>query len=145
MKLSQEESNKKRKKIYENSPILFQHVGDEDGGRRLPIFYGLECGDGWLDIIDEASKKIESYSNKKISEDSTFKGFVAHQVKEKFGGLRFYVSKHDAVIDEIIIEAEKACAKTCETCGNPGTVRRGGWLKNRCDDCENERATKQDY
>jgi hypothetical protein len=142
MKMSFEESRERRKKIYENSPILYSLVGDRNATPRYSICYGIECGDGWLDIIDEASQKIEKLSLKKKEEDPNFDGFVIHQIKEKFGGLRLYVSKRDSEVDKIVMEAENACAVTCETCGNPGEVRRSSWLKNRCDDCERAYTTK---
>jgi hypothetical protein len=45
------------------------------------------------------------------------------QIKEKFGGLRYYadfenVSWQDA--EPLIAAAEKAASETCEVCGQPG-------------------------
>jgi hypothetical protein len=61
------------------------------------------------------------------------------QIKEKFGGLRFYVgSIADKDLQEVemaINKAEDLSYKTCETCGEPGELRKGGWLKCRCDAC----------
>ena len=45
-----------------------------------------------------------------------------HQIKEKFGGLRFYYAGgtgNDARIDELIAQAERVAAQTCELCGAP--------------------------
>jgi hypothetical protein len=59
---------------------------------------------------------------------------VIVQVKEKFGTLRFYC---DGVvnpeIDAYIQFAESMSRKMCEVCGNPGSIRTGGWLKTLCD------------
>lgn len=66
---------------------------------------------------------------------------VVEQVKEKFGGLRFYYDS-DAlnVIDKLVDEAEEQCWKTCEACGAPGVLRGGGWLMTACDEHSDGRA-----
>jgi len=38
--------------------------------------------------------------------------------------------------DALVRAAEKKSAKTCERCGQPGSIRgRRGWVKTLCDDC----------
>lgn len=55
------------------------------------------------------------------------------QVKEKFGGLRFYINYgSDKVFDRIDV-AENESLKICEECGNPGKQRNTGWIKTLCD------------
>ena len=66
---------------------------------------------------------------------------VATQVKEKYGTLRFYVYGADEYIDGMIHMAEGMSATTCETCGNPGKIRDGGWTRTLCD----EHAKEQGY
>ena len=52
------------------------------------------------------------------------------QVKEKFGGLRFYVSGGDREIQGMISFAEYLCGKTCEVSGEEGKLcTRGSWYK----------------
>ena len=58
-----------------------------------------------------------------------------HQIKEKFGGLRFYVSNACPDAEEAIAWAEKESFKVCEHCGAPGKPRRSGWIKAECDSC----------
>ena len=58
---------------------------------------------------------------------------VATQVKEKFGTLNFYYAGGDQYISGLVDMAENMSAVTCETCGNPGKLRRGGWLRTLCD------------
>ncbi len=58
---------------------------------------------------------------------------TVNQVKEKFGTLRFYYSGGDAYIDGLVAMAESMSEVTCEECGAPGRVRRGGWLRCLCD------------
>ena len=58
------------------------------------------------------------------------------QIKEKFGGLRFYTAGHTKDFQKLLEAAEIACDKTCEFCGDPGKLRSGDWLTVRCDKCE---------
>jgi len=60
----------------------------------------------------------------------------AVQVKEKFGGLRFYVHNAGDEIHGMISMAEQMSFKICEKCGKPGSLhKRGGWLKTLCTKC----------
>lgn len=62
---------------------------------------------------------------------------VAIQVKEKFGGLRFYFSGGDDYIDGIVDMAESMSYRTCEECGAPGTATEGGWIRTLCEEHKN--------
>ena len=59
----------------------------------------------------------------------------ASQVKEKYGTLRFYMSSGNEEIWNLIEEAEKKSAETCEGCGVPGELRQGSWSGTSCDNC----------
>ena len=63
-----------------------------------------------------------------------YTGFAVEQVKQKYGGLRFYCPSNDA-IDALISVAENAAYHTCEACGKPGKVRPGGLIEVLCDKC----------
>ena len=65
---------------------------------------------------------------------------VASQVKEKFGTLNFYYTGGDRYISGLVSMAESMSAVTCETCGNPGKVRRGGWIQTLCDEHAGEKS-----
>lgn len=58
---------------------------------------------------------------------------VAVQVKEKFGGLRFYYDGGDAQVRAMVGMAESMAGRTCEVCGSPGESRTGGWIRTLCD------------
>jgi len=58
--------------------------------------------------------------------------FEVVQVKQKFGGLRFYVHGSSEAIHELINKAEAESFKTCEVCGNKGRIRPGGWIMTLC-------------
>ena len=67
------------------------------------------------------------------------------QVKEKFGGLRFYVGAGNPVIWNRIQEAEKESYKTCEECGAPGQLRTDGWMKTLCEEHGKDRPTEHSF
>jgi len=89
-------------------------------------FWGIDCGDGWYDILDHLCGAISAYT---YDADEVY----IDQVKEKFGALRFYLSKEDNVIHGMITLAEHMSAHTCETCGKRGKIRGGSWLVALCD------------
>lgn len=55
------------------------------------------------------------------------------QVKEKFGGLRFYINAGSSEIHERISKAERDSYEICEVCGGAGELRRNGWYSTLCD------------
>lgn len=65
---------------------------------------------------------------------------VVTQIKEKFGGLCFYVNHETTEIGAIISFAEGLSYHMCETCGT--TVRVGrtnaGWIRTCCEECRNK-------
>jgi hypothetical protein len=94
--------------------------------------WGIQCGKGWEKIYQP------------LIDRCTKDGLRILQIKEKFGGLRFYVqAPHDHPIHELIGKAEKESLKTCESCGEPGTLRGDGWIYVQCDECAKERQHEQ--
>jgi len=91
--------------------------------------WGFETGDGWFKLVDQLSADITTLDKRDGSET------IAVQVKEKFGGLRFYVEGGSEAVWKAIDEAEALSERTCEWCGEPGTTRRGGWSYTLCDSC----------
>ena len=65
-------------------------------------------------------------------------GWRIYQIKEKFGGLRFYT-------DEDLDDIEDESYTICEECGEPGKPRPGGWIKTRCDKCFEEASDVPEY
>lgn len=65
------------------------------------------------------------------------------QIKEKFGGLRFYYDGGDEHISGMVTMAESWAHRTCEQCGNKGKQRDGGWIRTLCDEHEAEYQRKQ--
>lgn len=64
------------------------------------------------------------------------------QIKEKFGGLRFYVETANEKLYSIIWKYEDLSLRTCEFCGAPGSTRgpqdKRYWIKVNCDKCHEE-------
>lgn len=86
-------------------------------------------GEGWLDIIDELCIQLQ-----KLTDDGGLSQVRAAQIKEKFGGLRFYVdgASHEHYL--LIEKAENKAEVTCETCGKPGAIGGKYWLKAACEE-----------
>lgn len=56
------------------------------------------------------------------------------QVKEKFGGLRFYINAASDAVHNRISEAENQSYEICEVTGQPGKLRTDiGWYTTLCD------------
>ncbi len=120
-------------KLFEEFPSLY--VQRFLSGRETRMCDGITCGDGWYDILRDLSKKV-------LEIDPETEVF---QVKEKFGGLRFYVrttqAKGDEVYDAISL-AERKTMETCENCGQPakdGFHNEEGWVWTVCSDACREK------
>lgn len=68
----------------------------------------------------------------------------ASQVKEKFGGLRFYVDHSNDTVDGMIAVAEAMSYQICEECGQPGKSNNKGWIRTLCDACRNMKEERKD-
>ena len=81
-------------------------------------------------------KESENYLEPFVAEaeKATRRLFEVLQVKQKVGGLRFYVSQRtDAILQRIEI-GESESLRTCEVCGKPGKWREGNYIPTVCDD-----------
>jgi len=98
----------------------------------------IDAGKGWGNLIRECHEKLVSFDpNYKIA-----------QIKEKFGGLRYYFNASNPAytrsMHDRIISLEKKSYEVCEICGAVGKLRKtidSGWLKTLCD----EHASKETY
>lgn len=143
------------RKLFEKYPKIFRQ-------KNLPMeetcmCWGIECGDGWLWLIDNLCQTIQSYLdfNRRAQVEAV-------QVKEKYGGLRFYVHdtyefskwewlkyrikrllrfsslfpKADNLVDGMVWFAEHLSFEICEQCGSTEEVSQSkGWIKTRCERC----------
>lgn len=112
-------------KLFTDFPKLY--AGKDKSLMESLMPFGFECGDGWFNLIYELSDKLS-----KIDPECE-----ALQVKEKFAGLRFYVTGTTEEGWKLIDEYEEKSYSTCEDCGDTKTakLREGGWLVTLCDQC----------
>lgn len=137
---------KLEKKLFEKYPKIFRQ-------KDLPMnqtcmCWGISCGDGWYDILDALCGNIQGHIDDQIKDNEYRKEkgepekevhqIEATQVKEKFGGLRFYTNTFDDYIDGLIRMAESMSYRTCEECGNRGKPNKAGWITTLCDPCRKE-------
>lgn len=125
------------KKSLEFQEFLESIGGLENGyfTDRPPITsrYFFNVDDGWLPIV------------KKCIEDCIAAGWDRQicQVKEKFGGLRFYINSASNEVHDIITESQRESYAVCETCGEPGSLRKDiGWWKTLCDEHHGQKLNK---
>jgi len=148
------------KKLCEKYPQIFR---DRNASmRETCMCWGFEHGDGWYDIIDSMCWRIQQHidnSHKKIEWahkwnervndpdhewiasverkerpiPEPIEQVVAIQVKEKFGGLRFYYSGGDSYIRGVVDMAGSMSYSTCEVCGAPGKNNGGPYVRTLCE------------
>lgn len=105
--------------------------------RRIPDGWGrwISCSAGWYPIIVELDRQLAA-----IDPD-----YELHQVKEKFGTLRYYyrteVEGARERMNALIRAAEDQCERTCEQCGQPGVRHTNGrgWIMTLCPNCATEK------
>jgi hypothetical protein len=119
------------KKLVESFPNLF--VDRRGSHQKTSMCWGFSCGDGWFDLIWDLSEKLE----KLIEEGDWEEGRrpKAFQVKEKFGSLCFYLSYGSEEMTSLCDDAERRSIEVCESCGNPGEIRKLSWVKTLCSTC----------
>jgi hypothetical protein len=165
------------KQLCEKYPNIFKNRYKDP--TNSPICFGIQCGDGWYSIIDATCEALTySYStsaeiceedgkrlgiepnsfNNKYYIDVESPQVIADQVKEKFGGLRFYyhlehtdlikelldskknpdlgtvVTRYENYFDGVIHMAEVLASRTCEDTGREGEMHvtnggKNGWYK----------------
>lgn len=142
---TEEEYDTFAQKMHEKHPQMFNEQ------------YGGFCiGPGWWPIIEALCDQIDSYTKWKnrtreyLLKDNShgqtipdeIKPVVVAQIKEKFGGLRFYYDGGNEHISGMVRMAEIWAGAVCEECGKPGKSRNSGWIKTLCDEHEAERQTR---
>jgi hypothetical protein len=93
---------------------------------------GFAVGKGWWPILQALCANIQYYLNWKNKESEVVPQVVVGQIKEKFGGLRFYYEGGDDRVQGMVVMAESWADQSCETCGAPGTSGGKGWIKTLC-------------
>jgi hypothetical protein len=132
-------------------PTLFNNDYMNDWGGCM-----FDLPRGWGEIVRKGCEKLAKLDTCRIH---------VHQVKEKFGGLRFYfheerlppspkylaneegwsspeegwvysLENHERWIEEIVSAMEHASFWVCQDCGTTQNVdTRGGWILTLCESC----------
>lgn len=95
----------------------------------LPNYYkSVDVDEGWYQIVVDCDNLLtEIDPNYQIA-----------QIKQKFGGLRYYFQPSDVnngelyvKMNAVVLAYEKIASITCEATGKPGVLMKskGGWVK----------------
>jgi len=92
-----------------------------------PFYKIIDIDEGWYQIVVDCDKELTAINP----------SYNITQIKEKFGGLRYYIKPVGANSDQtndmykVIARYEKIASKTCEATGLPGVLMKsvGGWYK----------------
>jgi hypothetical protein len=103
---------------------------------------GFAVGKGWYPIIERLCSNIQQHIEWKNRNGEVVPQVVVEQIKEKFGGLRFYYQGGDDEVSGMVRMAEAWADVACEDCGGIGKRRGGGWVRTLCDVHESERQAR---
>jgi len=127
-----------QEELYQKYPEIFKQK--DLSPQETAMCWGLSCGDGWFNLIDELcgniQNRLENVNRNKPQEEHLI--CQAVQVKEKFGGLCFYIYGGDDYISGAIDLAESMSYYTCSQCGNKATNSKKdrGWIYTLCSSCK---------
>lgn len=130
--------------------------------RNLPMSetcmcWGFACGDGWFNIIDKLCANIqhhidwtvkqrswdtqwnEEHPDEKRKVTKAVPQVEVVQVKEKFGGLRFYYHGGDERIRGMVQLAESLSYTACEICGSTAKPNSSGYIQTLCETHRNKK------
>ena len=140
LKMSSEQFDKYMCKTY---PNLFKE-------RNLPMnqtcmCWGFDIGKGWYLVLDRLCQKLSAM------EKITDIGTIFRQIKEKYGGARFYhgadssktklnkeeIEICDEILDDLVSHAEHDADYICAECGGSRDkmISIGRWVYDVCDKC----------
>jgi hypothetical protein len=129
-------------KLFEKYPKIFRQ-------KDLPMketcmCWGIECGDGWYMLIDKLCSNLQ-WNIDHNNHSGRYPQIEAVQVKEKFGGLRFYVQGDTDAQTGAIDFAESLSYEICENCGSTDNVSQTkGWITTFCKKCMDENTKRRE-
>ena len=124
------------KRMEEKFPLMFANK-----------YGGFAVGKGWWPMLETLcgviQRHIDNTNNRRASllKKNEFDQeipeevpqVVVEQIKEKFGGLRFYYQGGDEFIHGAVWLADSLSTQICETCGAPGERGGDGWIRTTCE------------
>ena len=146
-------------KLFQEYPAIFKQK--DLSMKETAMCWGIACGDGWYELIDELCGEIQNRVdnvNRRIQNGmknnpvrlipTKSEKFIceAVQVKEKFGGLCFYVYGGDDYTDGVISFAETMSYKICSECGEKSTTNpvNRGWIYTLCSQCRDKKSNEEE-
>lgn len=133
-----EEYNAFEQKMHNEFPKIFSSQ-----------YGGFAIDKGWWPIVESLCANIQRHIDWKQTQKEKYnlsegcEQVVAVQIKEKFGGLRFYYNGGDDTVDGMVRMAEAWAYASCQACGAPGKLRSGDWVRTLCDHHEEEYQRKR--
>lgn len=125
----------RQEELFEEFPKIFADKNKTP--QESAMAAGITTGDGWFWLIHHLCRALQECTDKDGSPQ-----VVAFQVKEKFGGLKFYINNGSGSNEQysLIHFTESLSYSVCEECGSMADIslRKGGWIRALCDTC-NER------
>lgn len=120
---------------YPDNAGLSSYPDDADESPLPDVEHLLEIaqvGEGWHGLVMETHRRLLRLDP----------GYTVAQIKEKFGGLRYYFNLseekcYDSLTADIMYDvayaAETRSTRICDVCGAYGKPRPGPWVVTRCD------------
>lgn len=123
--------------IYQRFPVRI------DESVRVSIGRGflVECDDGWYNLIYSLFEELEQLY---IKNNADIKELSVHQIKQKFGQLRVYVSSEfEEETNSIIEKYENKSLEICEQCGRQASLNGDRFSrKTLCSACAEQKGFK---
>lgn len=140
--------------LIEKYPLIFAPYKGNPGSVNW-----LDIPDAWIPVIDDLCGSIQRHidyvrryqPNPGYVEGSVYNpdDITTHksieikpnqvtciQMKEKYGGLRFYASNADETVEGMIDMAEYICNNICQSCGTRENLGiTNGWISICCKEC----------
>jgi len=87
----------------------------------------------WIEYVDKLMRCIQNYIDQ--NEHLKIPQVHVHQIKQKFGMMRFYTDGGDKIVHGMIWFAEYYSQYICEKCCLPGTLKENkmSWYMTLCD------------
>jgi len=135
---------KLEKKLLKKYPKIFRQKGLSP--QETCMCWGIDTGDGWYWLIDNLCSSLQW-----DIDHNGFPQIEATQVKEKFGGLRWYyiisgtkegkdLANKCGTQRGMVTLAEFMSNSICEECGSTKDVTQTkGWISTLCKTCMKER------
>lgn len=126
------------KELIEKYPwLLPRNVWTDEIVKDYDYSYTLldEMPDGWrIAFGEQMCEEIQQALNQQPQVFANT--FRITQIKEKFGGLRFYTNWTTPEINKAIDKYENISYSTCICCGAPAKWITKGWISPFCDKCK---------